>query len=184
MHSWRVLLLPFLDGNDLYEQYDFSQPWNSEANLRLAEKMPPVYAFHGERKPGRVTTNYLAVIGETTAWPGGRSRKYDDVTDGTSNTILVIENLDANVHWMEPRDFQLDTINLKINSPDGVSSKYLTPAAAMLDGSVAGLDEDLSPDTFRALLTADGGEPLRSTGNGWRLIPDGRLRAEQAPDTE
>ncbi len=57
MHSWRVLLLPFVEGAELYAAYDFAQPWNSEANLRLAEQMPPIYAFHGEYAPGVVTTN-------------------------------------------------------------------------------------------------------------------------------
>jgi hypothetical protein len=36
MHSWRVLILPYLEENELFEKYDFTQPWNSEANLRLA----------------------------------------------------------------------------------------------------------------------------------------------------
>ena len=38
MHSWRVLILEFLD-SDLYAQYDFSRPWNSPGNLAFAKKM-------------------------------------------------------------------------------------------------------------------------------------------------
>src|SRR5579872_1042254 len=27
MHSWRVLILPYLDEESLYSEYDFSEPW-------------------------------------------------------------------------------------------------------------------------------------------------------------
>src|SRR5438105_1376638 len=37
MHSWRVLILPYLERNDLYQQYDFNEPWNGPHNSRLAE---------------------------------------------------------------------------------------------------------------------------------------------------
>jgi hypothetical protein len=38
MHSWRVLVLEFLDP-DLHAQYDFNRPWNVPANLAFAKKM-------------------------------------------------------------------------------------------------------------------------------------------------
>ena len=37
-HSWRVLLLPYLGHRDLFEQYEFSQPWDSAKNLRAARQ--------------------------------------------------------------------------------------------------------------------------------------------------
>ena len=44
MHSWRVLLLPYLEQHGLYNQYDFNAPWDSPQNQALAAKMPAVYA--------------------------------------------------------------------------------------------------------------------------------------------
>ena len=41
--SWRVALLPFLENNELFEQYRFDEPWDSEHNLTLVPKMPEVY---------------------------------------------------------------------------------------------------------------------------------------------
>ena len=38
MHSWRVLILEFLD-HDLYAQYDFNRPWNTPGNLAVAKMM-------------------------------------------------------------------------------------------------------------------------------------------------
>jgi hypothetical protein len=62
-----------------------------------------VVAFHGEYKPGTITKNYLAVIGENTVWPGATKRAADDITDEPSATILLLENSGENVHWMDVR---------------------------------------------------------------------------------
>ena len=63
-HSWRVLLLPYLGHRDLFEQYDFSQPWDSAKNLPLLDKMPAVYydPIYGE-KLGH-DTNFAALLGD------------------------------------------------------------------------------------------------------------------------
>lgn len=184
IHSWRVIILPFLEEQELFDRYDFTQPWNSEANMRLATEMPSIYAFHGEYKPGTVTTNYLAVVGENTVWPGASPRTTDEVTDQYSTTIMLVENAGENVHWMEPRDLNADTMSLAVNSPKGVSSKYLSPAVAMLDDSLRRLEEDLPENVFRAMLTVNGDERIESTGKGWRLLPDGRLREEGVGDAK
>ena len=39
-HSWRVLILPHLGYRDLYDRYDFGQPWNSEANKKFVDLIP------------------------------------------------------------------------------------------------------------------------------------------------
>lgn len=183
-HSWRVLILPYLEEQELFDRYDFTQPWNSAANLNLATEMPPVYAFHGEYNPGVVTTNYLAVVGENTVWPGASPRTADEVTDQHSTTIMLVENAGENVHWMEPRDLHADSMSLVVNDPKGVSSKYLAPAVAMLDDSLRRLEDELPENVFRAMLTVNGGERIESTGDGWRLLPDGRLRVERGVSAE
>lgn len=181
-HSWRVLLLPYLERTDLYNDYNFSEPWDGPNNRQLAGRMPSNYAFHGDDKPGQTTTNYLAVVGPHTAWPGATPRRLEEVTDGTASTILVVENRGANVPWLEPRDLAFDRMSLRLNNPDGIGSKYLDPAAAMLDGMVRRLGPNLTPETLRALLTADGGEDLRDDGGGtWTLLRDGRDRPPAEP---
>ncbi len=35
MHSWRVLILPFLEYDDLYKQYNFNEPWDGPNNRKL-----------------------------------------------------------------------------------------------------------------------------------------------------
>ena len=41
--SWRVLLLPYLEGADLYNEFKFDEPWDSKHNKALIEKRPKVY---------------------------------------------------------------------------------------------------------------------------------------------
>ena len=181
IHSWRVLLLPYIEQKDLYDQYDFSEPWDGPKNRQLAERMPAIYAFHGESRPGVVETNYLAVVGPETVWPGRDRVSSKDVVDGLSSTILIVENLGARVHWMEPRDLPFGRMSFKVDSPEGVSSKYLDPAVVMLDGSLHTLRKDLREGTLRALLTTRGGEKVQEKDQGWVLLPDGRDRPPAVP---
>src|SRR5262245_36536395 len=32
LHSWRTLILPFLEGDDLYQKIDLTKPWDDPAN--------------------------------------------------------------------------------------------------------------------------------------------------------
>ena len=176
-HSWRVLILPYIEEDKLHKEYDFSEPWDGPNNRKLAERMPRTFAFSGARHPANTVTNYLAVVGEQTAWPGRTSLSPTDVTDHLSETILLVENHGANIHWMEPRDLLFADMDFRIDSPGGISSQYSGPAVAMLDGSVQRLGSRIQPDTLRALLTIRGGESLNPNGPaGWELLPDGRRR--------
>jgi hypothetical protein len=177
-HSWRVLVLPYFEQQDLFAAYDFDEPWDGPSNRRLATRMPSLYAFHGNDRPGNTTTNYLAVVGPETVWPGQTTVDSAAVTDGSDGTILLVENQGAGVNWMEPRDLTVADMDFTVNSPGGVSSKYLDPAVALVDGSLVRLRKDLAPGTLRALLTIRGGEPVQPDGTGgWQWLPDGRRRA-------
>src|SRR5262249_33985180 len=44
--SWRVAILQFIeqeDANNLYKQFHLDEPWDSEHNKKLIEKMPRLY---------------------------------------------------------------------------------------------------------------------------------------------
>lgn len=181
-HSWRVLLLPYLEEGELHRQYDFTEPWDGPNNRRLAGRMPRTYAFHVRTRPDNPITNYLAVVGEETIWRGGKGAASTEVKDDPGTTILVVENHGADVHWMEPRDLSLADIDLRLNTPGGISSPYRDPAVVMLDGSLHRLQPNLTPALLRALLTVRGGEHLQAAGDGaWTLLPDGRQRPLRQP---
>ena len=176
-HSWRVLILPYIEEHDLYEAYSFDEPWNGPNNRKLAERMPHIYAFHTiDRDAINTTSNYVAVVGPNTVWRTSPSVTQDDVTDRLGETILFAENLGANIHWMEPRDLDVATMDMRINSPLGLSSPYDWPAVGTVDGGLFRLRPTLKSETLRALLTINGGEQFHNGDNGWELLADGRDR--------
>ena len=177
-HSWRVLILPYLEEKETYNAYNFNEPWDGPNNRKLAERMPKQYAFHGFEKPGNTTTNYLAVVGADTLWPGTKKVTQKDVKDGTGVTIAVVENRGADVHWMEPRDLALDKMSMQINSPNGIGSPYVEPGVLMASGSLSSLPPDIKPQVLRAMFTIAGGEQLDvNDSGGWKVMEDGRKRA-------
>ena len=113
MHSWRVLILPYLGYDNVYKAYDFSQPWDGPKNKPVSALPLLEYACPcglRTRAAGDAQTNYVAVVGPNTAWPGEKSRKLGpaDFPGGVSNTIMVVEVADSGIAWAEPRDFSLD----------------------------------------------------------------------------
>lgn len=177
-HSWRVLLLPYLDSSNLSKRYSLSEPWDGPNNRVLLPEMPGLYVFHGDHRPGETVTSYLAVVGKQTVWPREKPLAMSDVKDGTAHTILIVENLGAGVAWTEPRDLSFAGMSFTVNDPGGVSSKYRDPAVAMLDCTILRLSKDTSPGVLRALLTANGGEKVECQAGEWELLSDGRDRVE------
>jgi hypothetical protein len=177
-HSWRVLILPYIEGQELFDAYRFDEPWDGPHNRTLAARMPKIYRFANRTEPGQTTTNYLAVVGPRTMWPGPEGRKHADITDGASHTVLIAENRGLGGHWMEPRDLDFDTMPFEFNHPHGVSSWYQTPAVVMTDGSVHTFPPGSDPRALRAVFTATGGEKVSLDGERWLLLPDGRLRPD------
>src|SRR5262249_28073198 len=123
MHSWRMLLLPFLEQQQLFDEYRFDEPWNGPHNSRLADRILAVFNCpsenHEKGRKGTQMTSYVAVLGPETAWPGDKPTKIRDFTDGTSQTLLVVEVANSGIHWMEPRDLHVLQMDHAINSKSG-----------------------------------------------------------------
>lgn len=171
-HSWRVLVLPYIEGDAIFKRYRFDEPWDGPNNRTLADLRPRTFGFPVDRDRVSHVANYLAVVGPETLWAGEKPLR-GLPPDGASDTILFVENSGLDVHWMEPRDLTFADMSFELQRPDGVSSVYSTPGVAMADGSVRSLGPKLTPEALRALLTADGGEKL---DGDWQVIDDGRNR--------
>jgi Protein of unknown function (DUF1559) len=111
--SWRVQILPFIEQNDLYQQFHLDEPWDSEHNLKLLEKMPQVFRSPESRAPVGNTV-YLGIGGKQgviRAFDKSNPRsprgvRFGDMVDGSSNTIMVIETSDKfAVEWTKPVEF-------------------------------------------------------------------------------
>jgi len=163
MHSWRVLLLPFLDHEWLYQQYDLSQPWDSPANKMLAIHMPSVYGCPSDSNAEFQETSYMVIVGPGTLFDGDENARVSDVLDGGSNTIMVVEAIGSSVSWMEPVDLHARQMTFAIDSgwTGEISSAHHGGAHVLLvDGSVQFLDDSTSPEQIEAMTTIRGGESI------------------------
>lgn len=173
MHSWRVLILPFIEGVSLYEQYDFTEAWDGPNNRKLAARMPWIYSCPSSPlQPTSAITSYVAVVGPQSAWPGAEPTGLDNIPDGRANTVMLVEIANSDINWMEPRDIPFAQACRGINpaTGQGISNVHFwsdrsnrtVPGVffGFADGSVRSLSEDIPPEMLKALLTKDGGEPV------------------------
>jgi hypothetical protein len=149
MHSWRVLILPFLEQQALYDQYKFDEPWDGPNNSRLAQTIVSVYGCPSEGQLS-ANTSYVAVVGPNTAFQGDQPVKFRDITDGLSNTLMVIDAANTGINWMEPRDLDMTSVF----SATGRHPKVIN--VMMGDGSVRSIP--VGDPNLQAMLTINGGE--------------------------
>lgn len=160
--SWRVYLLPLVDQFELYNEFHLDEPWDSEHNKTLIEKMPDVYAVKGVEETGKTSIHVFTSEGAAFAGPDGA--KIADMTDGTSNTILAaVAGPDTAEIWTKPGGLKVDP-----EKPLDCLGK-IDPAGSMVlfgSGEVRTLPADLVPANFVANVTmAAGDEGGLSTGD-------------------
>lgn len=110
LYSWRVLILPFIEAGDLYDQFDLDAAWDSPTNKPLISQMPEALTspfFFKTRSQGK--TPYLAVVdsqrGRTVLRPGpGRKFNYQLKTDAIDQSVMVIDDPGRMVIWTKPDD--------------------------------------------------------------------------------
>jgi len=171
LYSWRVLLLPYVEDQKIYQQWHFDQPWNSPHNRPLADQVVDIYRCPASPQSNQPLTDYLAVVGQGMAWEQGKSLTLDDFADGLDQTIMLVEVEGSRVHWAEPVDLDRATMSLQINGPPGraigslheMKSRWSSQPGAnagFADGAVIFLPERLKPGEVEAMLTRDGGEQV------------------------
>jgi hypothetical protein len=173
VHSWRVLILPFLaeagparraEFMNLFETYRFDEPWNGPHNRRLAERAPDVYRCPSAGKDQRNCTCYLAVVGAETAWPRVGSASTRDIRDDPFTTLLCVEVDGPRIRWTQPDDLNFDRMTFAINSNTGagIGSRHEGAANVLCcDGTARIIAETVTPQTIRNALTIAGNETIK-----------------------
>jgi hypothetical protein len=100
LHSWRVLILPYLGHEELYSQIRLDEPWDSLHNQQFHVADVPIYQCP---TPGHAQgmTSYAVVEGATCAFDGGSPRRLDSFGPESANLALVVERVHA-ACWMDP----------------------------------------------------------------------------------
>jgi hypothetical protein len=135
--SWRVAILSFVEQDELYKKFKLDEPWNSENNKKLIEKIPDVLSSPRVAIKKKGYTVYQGFAGVGALFEPGKKMLFPaSIPDGTSNTIMAVESSVA-VPWTKPADLPFD---LKKDLPD--------------------IGKTLTPETFKAAITRNGGEVL------------------------
>ena len=154
--SWRVAILPFIEEAALYNEFHLDEPWDSDHNIKLLDRMPATFSHKAKKvKPGY--TVYVAPVNEETLLRKEELTTFPDITDGLSNTIMVVEaSEEAAVPWTKPEDLDIDPAN-----PLNKLSSNVTPGifqALFGDGSVRVISLSVDVNVLNALFTRAGGE--------------------------
>jgi uncharacterized protein DUF1559 len=180
--SWRVAILPYLDAGALDKEFHMDEPWDSEHNKKLIEKMPAVLASPalGAALRANGMTSYLAPLSRRppeVATPQAedpkkpiengkdemvfdliQGTKIQRILDGTSNTILVLEaNPKAAVVWTKPDDLVMDSADLMKDLRGQPSVGFNT---VLCDGSARFLKTSIDVRTFLHLLQMNDGHAI------------------------
>jgi len=166
LHSWRVLLLPYLEQTALYQQIRLNEPWDSPHNSQFHNFVVPTYLCPSS--PQRGGTSYVAIAGEVfvPAKEAGRATGigFQHITDGTSNTLAIVEVRDT-FNWMAPMgNITLDELVQDFHRGGRVGSNHTGGMnVGLCDGSVRFITETIDRTILRALGTKAGGE----SANPW-----------------
>ncbi len=173
--SWRVAILPYIEQAPLFNQFKLDEPWDSPHNLKLLEKMPPIYAPVGVKSKEPYTTYYQAFVGKGAGFeirpdakvPLGAIglRMPADFPDGTANTMVIAEAAEA-VPWTKPAELVYGE-GKPLPKLGGMFQDGFH--GAFLDGVVRFLPRNLPDRIVQGLITRAGREaiPLDDLEKKW-----------------
>ena len=159
--SWRVHILPFMEQQELFSQFKLDQRWDSPHNIKLLEKMPSVFRTDSSSldQPGSEIpeghTTLVAPVGEGTIAGGATAVGFGKITDGTSNTIMLVEvKPEYAVPWTAPNDYEFDPKAPAEGLKIGADGKFF---AAIADGSSVLIRGDLPAESIKYLFQMNDG---------------------------
>ncbi len=166
LHSWRTLILPFMEAEQLYRSIDLRKPWDDSANAAARQFTPDFFrcpaAFAKEGDDHGLTT-YLAVVAPESVIRAVDSATLRDIKASHTQTVTVTDvPHDKAVHWMSPQDADEQDF---LQSGAAHSGQHRPDAMLVLcaDGHCTVISADLDAASRRAMITvsADDNEAIK-----------------------
>lgn len=168
INSWRAEVFPtfaynFRPGRSDYAGgpgYDYAEPWNGPKNAKLnldKERWSEIQCRSQDHVSEPAITDYVAVVGPNTMWAGCEPVRA--AADGSDNDkILLIEVINSDILWMEPRDLTLEQAldNIQPKNGIGIGSHHRDGIHYFtVGGEVKTLDPNIDRESLRQLLVRD-----------------------------
>jgi hypothetical protein len=101
LQSWRVLLLPYLGYQTLYDAIRLDEPWDSQHNRQFHGEDLAIYRCPSDpaAQPGQTT--YSVVVGPAMPFEPGEGKRLADFGPQSDDMILLVERAHP-VGWMAP----------------------------------------------------------------------------------
>jgi hypothetical protein len=165
LNSWTTDLLPYLGSDEVAEfaatiQHD--EPWDAPANQLAMQR--PVPELLGPNMPESTWVDdrgFAATHYSGNAWLLGpnSSLAIRDITDGTTNTLMIGQIRDQIPAWGNPVNWRDPT--RRLNSPGAFGSLHVGVVQFLLaDGSVRAISENVDSQVMQAISSPNGGEPV------------------------
>jgi len=178
--AWSVFILPQLEQESLFQQLDVTQAFDSVSNQEAGSQSIAVYQCPSATRPqlqpdALGISDYGGIFGErinSRNDPPKGCMIFDfpiamtDITDGTSNTLIVAEDSQfSDGQWINGRNVfdQAFRINAAPDFENDIRSNHPGGANGVFaDGHVQFLDEELELFTLGAICTRATGESIGS----------------------
>lgn len=156
LHSWRTLILPYLEEQALYDSIDLTKPWDDPANAEACKKSLSAYQCPSALFDDTRTT-YLAVVTPNSCMRATEPRPLPDAKHASKAMTVIEVDQEHAVPWMSPVDAD-EQIVLALGGPNSKLDHQGVMLAAFADCHTESLSGDLPADQRLALISIDGGD--------------------------
>lgn len=158
LYSWRVLILPFLEQAAAYDAFDKNASWDSPQNALVSSTVIPPYSHPDD---GSTMASYFMPTGVGLIAEPGKAIRLADVTDGTSNTILLVDAGYPIGPWAAPTDFDLSPGAYTIGPGGTIQPRNGKVTVLFADGSTQSFDvADFPLMELQSMFTRAGGDAV------------------------
>jgi hypothetical protein len=179
--SWQTEILPYLELSTVHKSIDFTKAWDDPANRKALTTQIPIFVNPsvGEREiKGYPATEYVGMAGigvdgpylpvtspKAGVFAYNRVTRLQDITDGTSTTIMTSEAVKDLGSWGAGGRPTIRSLTKQpyIDGPDGLGGQHPgTCMFGMADGSVHAMSANIDPKVLESMMTIAGGETVGS----------------------
>jgi hypothetical protein len=157
LHSWRVLILPYLEQQTLYEKIRLNEPWDSEHNRQFHSQVPRIFQCPtgNWQLPMSGGCHYSIIYGAAAAFSETEPKKYNEGKDH-DGTILFVERK-IPVNWMDP------TSEISFATAcEGINVNAMGIGSFHYDGDTRGANVGFGDGRIQFLLNNTDGKTLRT----------------------